>query len=179
MKNCGGCSNSLRKLILNIPNHYLSNIVQYGSCHMYCLQGIHSDCHPSSSCHDPGYIFSRVQLTNPQACQALLSGLKDTYVYRYAEDFCQVCMLVTVSPLAIFSKNVPCRDTYWIENFNHQLLTYLPKRIHFSTRVFNVRTNLAVMDWVRHNFVNSSCLYMYVVVNCTERECESCSYQCA
>ena len=23
------------------------------------------------------------------------------------------------------------------------------------------------------------CLYMYVVVNCTERECESCSYQCA
>ena len=127
--------------------------------HMYCLQGIHSDCHPSSSCHDPGYIPSRVQLTNPQACQALLSGLKDTYVYRYAKDFCRVCMLVTVSPLAIFSKNVQCCDTYWIESFNHQLLTYLLKRIHFSTRVFNMRMNLAVMDWVRHNFVNSSYVF--------------------
>ena len=49
-------------------------------------------CHPSSSCHVHWYIPSRVQLTNPQACQALLSGLKDTYVYRYAEDFCRVCI---------------------------------------------------------------------------------------
>ena len=78
--------------------------------HMYLLTG-NSLCHPSLSCHVSGYIPSRVQLTNPQACQALLSGLKGTYVYRYAEDFCRVCMLVTVSPLAIFtcSKNVQCR----------------------------------------------------------------------
>ena len=160
MKNCGGCFNSLRKLILNIPNHYLVLSVQHRTVWKLftciCLQGIHSDCHPSSSCHNPGY---RVQLTNPQACQALLSGLKDTYVYRYAEDFCRVCMLITASPLAIFSKNVQCRDTYWIESFNHQLLTYPPKRIHFSTRVFNMRMNLAVVDWVRHNFVNSSYVF--------------------
>ena len=82
-----------------------SYVIQYGSCsriYIY-LQGIHSDCHPSSSCHDPGYIPSRLELTNPQACQALLKGLKDTYVYRYADDFCRVCMVFTVSPLAIFS----------------------------------------------------------------------------
>ncbi|KAL5469081.1 hypothetical protein EMCRGX_G030274 [Ephydatia muelleri] len=40
-----------------------------------------------------------------------------------------------------------CRDTYWVESFNHQLLTYLPKRIHFHTKTFEMRMNLAVMDW--------------------------------
>ena len=41
-----------------------------------------------------------------------------------------------------------CRDTFWVESFNHQLLTYAPKRIHFSTSTFLMRLNLAVMDWV-------------------------------
>ncbi|KAL5510349.1 hypothetical protein EMCRGX_G005879 [Ephydatia muelleri] len=40
-----------------------------------------------------------------------------------------------------------CRDTFWVESFNHQLLTYLPKRIHFHTKTFEMRMNLAVMDW--------------------------------
>ena len=42
-----------------------------------------------------------------------------------------------------------CRDTYWVESFNHQLLTYtyLPKRIHFHTKTFEMRMNVAVMDW--------------------------------
>eukprot|EP00731_Ephydatia_muelleri_P003407 Em0001g3407a len=40
-----------------------------------------------------------------------------------------------------------CRDTFWMESFNHQLLTYLPKRIHFHTNTFKMRMNLAVMDW--------------------------------
>ena len=39
-----------------------------------------------------------------------------------------------------------CRDTYWVELFNHQLLTYLPKRIHFHTKTFEMRMNLAVSD---------------------------------
>eukprot|EP00731_Ephydatia_muelleri_P031416 Em0022g930a len=38
-------------------------------------------------------------------------------------------------------------DTYWVESFNHQLLTYLPKRIHFHTKTFEMRMSLAVMDW--------------------------------
>ena len=41
-----------------------------------------------------------------------------------------------------------CRDTYWVESCNHQLLTYLPIRIHFDTKTFQMRMNLAVMDWV-------------------------------
>lgn len=35
-----------------------------------------------------------------------------------------------------------------MESFNHQLLCYAPKRIHFSTKVFTMRMNLAVLDWV-------------------------------
>eukprot|EP00731_Ephydatia_muelleri_P003009 Em0001g3009a len=37
------------------------------------------------------------------------------------------------------SKHFQCRDTYWVESFNHQLLTYLPKRIHFHTKTFEMR----------------------------------------
>ncbi len=41
-----------------------------------------------------------------------------------------------------------CRDTFWVESFNHQLLTYIPKRIHFGSSTFEMRMNLAIMDWV-------------------------------
>ena len=41
-----------------------------------------------------------------------------------------------------------CRDTFWVESFNHHLLTYLPKRIHFRTDTFKMCMRLAVLDWV-------------------------------
>ncbi|KAL5491271.1 hypothetical protein EMCRGX_G016524 [Ephydatia muelleri] len=44
-------------------------------------------------------------------------------------------------------KRLCCRDTFWMESFNHQLLTYLPKRIHFHTNTFKMWMNLAVIDW--------------------------------
>ncbi|XP_064387945.1 uncharacterized protein LOC135336085 [Halichondria panicea] len=40
-----------------------------------------------------------------------------------------------------------CRDTFWVESFNHQLLTYISKRVHFGAATFNMRMNLAIMDW--------------------------------
>ena len=43
---------------------------------------------------------------------------------------------------------IQCRDTYWVESFNHQLLSYLPKRIHFGNATFLMRMNLAVLDWI-------------------------------
>ena len=49
-----------------------------------------------------------------------------------------------------------CRDTYYVESFNHQLLVYIPKRIHFSNRVFTMRMNLAIMDWVCNKLKISS-----------------------
>ena len=56
-----------------------------------------------------------------------------------------------------------CRDTYWVESFNHQLLTYLPKRIHFGTTTFCMRMNLALCDWVSvHHLV---CCFLSLNLN--------------
>eukprot|EP00731_Ephydatia_muelleri_P004640 Em0002g816a len=62
-----------------------------------------------------------------EAIKAYEDALKRTLIYRFAESFCR------------------CRDTFWMESFNHQLLTYLPKRIHFHTDTFKMRMYLAVM----------------------------------
>lgn len=95
-------------------------------CH---YQGQHSKCPATSPCHTPAYTPSKIKLDNDKAIESLCQQLKSTYIYRSAEDFCR------------------CRDTYMVESFNHQLLTYLPKRIHFSTVTFKMRMNLAVLDW--------------------------------
>ena len=50
-----------------------------------------------------------------------------------------------------------CRDTFWVESFNHQLLTYLSKRIHYSTATYVLRMNLAVLDWIS-TFLSCSCV---------------------
>ena len=44
----------------------------------------------TSSCRSHTYATSKVAVTDPQAIQELLSALKGTFVYRYAEDFCRV-----------------------------------------------------------------------------------------
>ena len=60
-----------------------------------------------------------------------------------------VCVCVCgVLNIMIVIITFQCRDTYWVESFNHQLLTYLPKRIHFGTTTFCMRMNLALCDWV-------------------------------
>ena len=61
----------------------------------------------------------------------------DALKYLYVSMFVQRCLL-----------NLQCRDTYWIESFNHALLTYLPKRVHFGKSTFEARMDLAVLDWV-------------------------------
>ena len=65
----------------------------------------------------------------------------NTCIYN-VHDICILSLIIYIY--------IQCRDTYWVESFNHQLLTYLPKRIHFSTRTFNMRMNLALLDWVRY-----------------------------
>ncbi|KAL5491021.1 hypothetical protein EMCRGX_G016235 [Ephydatia muelleri] len=44
-----------------------------------------------------------------EAIKAYEDARKRTLIYRFAESFCR------------------CRDTFWMESFNHQLLTYLPR----------------------------------------------------
>ena len=52
---------------------------------------------------------------------------------------------------------VQCRDTFWVESFNHQLLTYLPKRVYFGSATFHMRMDLAVLNWMGihvYSFIN-------------------------
>ena len=52
------------------------------------------------------------------------------------------------------------------------MLTYVPKRIHFSTRTFNAKMKLAVLDWVRFLSVihaNPSPYIVYRMRMCIER----------
>ena len=50
------------------------------------LQGDHTGCHTTSSCHIPHYTPSKAQLTDPRTIQKL----SETYIYRCAQEFC-VC----------------------------------------------------------------------------------------
>ena len=48
-----------------------------------------------------------------------------------------------------------CRDTFWIESFNDQLVSYVPKQIHFGSRTFKMRLNLACMDRISAVYFDS------------------------
>ena len=56
--------------------------------------------------------------------------------------------VVPVSENFILTIFLKCRDTFWVESYNHQLLTYLSKRVHFGTATFHMRMFLALLDWV-------------------------------
>lgn len=59
--------------------------------------------------------------------------------------------------MGIFFKLIPflclppqCRETYWIESFHTAMLIYVSKRIHYGDDTYNMRVELAVLDWVTH-----------------------------
>ncbi|KAL5460013.1 hypothetical protein EMCRGX_G033422 [Ephydatia muelleri] len=88
------------------------------------FQGHHLNCHLESRCRQPGYHPKRKILTMCEVIKACTE--ENPYLL-----LCWVILLYT----------------FWMESFNHQLLTYLTKRIHFHTNTFKMRMNLAVMDW--------------------------------
>lgn len=111
----------------------------------------------------PHYTPSKEQLSDPRTIQKLTETLRATYIYRNAQEFCQVrlqfpytghrimmythvctCISYIYNTRTLFTQ---CRDTFSVESFNHMLLTYASKRIHFSTCTFNMRMHLAVLDW--------------------------------
>jgi hypothetical protein len=92
-------------------------------------KGCHANCDIQSPCQRPGYRPSKIQLTDPTTIAAYTTMLQSTLIYKEAPSYCR------------------CRDTFWVESFNHQLLSYLPKRIHFGTVTFVMRMNLACLDW--------------------------------
>ena len=84
-------------------------------------------------------------LTDPLAIQALEKALRSVNVFKYAESYCRVsvcvCACVCVCGvlnmlLSYFSAVTP---TGWSPSTQRQLLTYLPKCIHFGTTMFCMR----------------------------------------
>ena len=58
------------------------------------IQGEHSGCHPSASCRRSWYGSGKVPLTCPRAEKQLLATLKATYIYRDANSFCRVSVVM-------------------------------------------------------------------------------------
>jgi hypothetical protein len=89
----------------------------------------HAGCHHTSYCKRPNYTANKDILTDPQAIDAFSKKIKSLAIYRHADSYAR------------------CRDTFWVESFNHALLSYLPKRIHFGDAAYHMRMDIAVMDW--------------------------------
>ena len=158
MKNCAQSPTKLRESILNIISHYQvsQKHIIVSSLHV-CMtlhnsssytKNKHSQCHEESFCRSSGYSPTKLRLTDPAAIQAYEKAMKATLIYKNAESYCRVSNFERFTTCVEQVNLSLGRDTFWIESFNHQLLTYLPKRIHFGSTTFKMRMNLAVMDWV-------------------------------
>mgnify|MGYP006964515337 CR=1 FL=1 len=79
-------------------------------------------------------------MKNPNAARALLKAIMSTSIYKHAEDFAKVC--ASKAHCFFVSMLFQCRDTYYIESFHNCLLIYVPKRIHFSDKVYNMQVHL-------------------------------------
>ena len=90
----------------------------------------HQYCHETSRCKtDQNCIPSKTNLCDPKAEALLGKVLMRTQIYKSPQDL------------------IYCMDTYYVESFNNALLQYHDKRINFSREVYQLRTNLAVLDW--------------------------------
>ena len=59
-----------------------------------------------------------------------------------------VCVLQICNTVCMFPCLLQCCDTYWVESFNHMLLSYIMNHVHFGTKTFEMKMNLAVLNWV-------------------------------
>lgn len=103
-----------------------------------------------------------------QNCPERFSGHWSLWECSSVNSYLQICRVILSCKLhtLIRSSHMHFRDTYWVESFNHQLLCYLSKRIHYSTATYRMRMNLAVLDWVctKLNFISYKHLsYMMLI----------------
>lgn len=61
---------------------------------------------------------------------------------------------------------------FWIESFNHQLLTYIPKRVHFGDRIFQTRMDFALLDWVRAT-ISKMCFIIIIIAYVSHQQNEN------
>ncbi len=111
MKNCGEDPNILQQMALNIPNHYKVNVIaHYCTDSKLLVQGDHSNCHASSPCRMAPYIPSRAQITNKKAEEELLRCIKATYVFKNADAFCRVMIVILLPKKNLLSCSVGTRS---------------------------------------------------------------------
>lgn len=96
------------------------------------FQNDHSMCHDTSHCRQPGFMIEVRILSDESAVTMLRNFLRSLVVYRKAEDY------------------VLGHDSFYVESFNNVCLIYLDKRIHYGNRMYELRSNLAVLDWNEH-----------------------------
>ena len=74
-----------------------------------------------------------------------------------------VCVLQSCNTVCMVPCLLQCHDTYWVESFNHMLLSYIPKHVRFGTKMFEIRMNPTVLDWVSRK----DCVHtMHVLYSC-------------
>ena len=95
MRNCDGNGDNLKSLIDNIPSHYQVCPVfcTISIIHLTNFQGDHSYWHASSACQMWRHTPSKVELKDPPAVQLLQKTLRETYIYHYVQEFCQVSVI--------------------------------------------------------------------------------------
>ena len=97
------------------------------------FQNDHAHCHLESACKADDYVtIEQTVLTDPVAVKMLEDFIHSLVVYKQAQDY------------------VYGHDTYYVESFNNVCLIYLDKRIHYQTTMYELRSNLAVLDWNEH-----------------------------
>ena len=71
-----------------------------------------------------------------------------------------MCVYMYMLILVATDYNVETHTGWRVSTINY-VLTYLPKRIHFSTKVFDMRMDIALMDWVRCEVMCIVCVHEY------------------
>ncbi|KAI8490240.1 Orexin receptor type 2 [Branchiostoma belcheri] len=117
-------------------------------------EGNHEQCHAGSPCQSSVWRPRKVLLKDPDAIEAYTKFLKSTEVYKRAEHY-----IMVLDPYLYLV--VECRDTYMVESFNNVILIYAPKRVHFGDSVFNMRVQLAVLDWNTNVLRDTYCVKHY------------------
>ena len=127
----------------------------------------------------PDWVSLKVKLTDNRSIEVCENALQSTMIHNYAESYCSVSLLWLVCMTLCMCIHylltyVQCRDTFWVESLNHQMLLYVPKRIHFGSQTFKMRMNLAVLHWVSCNYIQ---LRTFILLLFSEWECSARSHK--
>ena len=117
IKHCEGDEGTLLRYLDNIVQHYRGN---------------HAACHHTSRCQQPGYIPSRLIVTDNDAVRILSTCIQSLIMYKQP------------------AKYKFCMDTHYVECFNNTVLVYVDKRIHYRNLMYKLRLSMAILDWNEH-----------------------------